>query len=182
MDLLLDRLPTPIGTILLVCGGDALRALDFGDGESRLHRWLRRRYGACRVAPEKAPAAIRHRLEEYFEGRFESLDHIPVDAAGTAFQQLVWSAMREIPAGTTVTYGQLARRIGHPGSSRAVGMASGSNPVPIVVPCHRVIGADGALTGYGGGLDRKRWLLAHEGAPAGRAEQGRLLGREGGAA
>ena len=107
---------------------------------------------------------------------------MPVEAAGTAFQQLVQSALREIPAGTTVTYGQLARRIGHPGSSRAVGMASGSNPVPIVVPCHRVIGANGALTGYGGGLDRKRWLLAHEGAPAGRAEQGRLLGREGGAA
>ena len=107
---------------------------------------------------------------------------MPVEAAGTAFQQLVRSALREIPAGTTVTYRQLARHIGHPGSSRAVGMASGSNPVPMVVPCHRVIGADGALTGDGGGLDRKRWLLAHEGAPAGRAEQGRLLGREGGAA
>ena len=181
MDLLLDRLPTPIGTILLVCAGDALCALDFGDGESRLHRWLGRHYGAYRLAPERAPAAIRHRLGEYFEGRFESLEHVPVEAAGTAFQQRVWSALREIPAGTTVTYGQLARRIGHPGSSRAVGMASGSNPVPIVVPCHRVIGANGALIGYGGGLDRKRWLLAHEGAPAARAEQRRLLGQEGGA-
>jgi methylated-DNA-[protein]-cysteine S-methyltransferase len=140
MDLLLDRLPTPIGTILLVCDGDALRALDFGDSESRLHRWLGRHYGAYRLAPERAPATIRHRLGEYFEGGFESLDHIPVAAGGTAFQRLVWSALREIPAGATVSYGQLARRIGHPASSRAVGTASGSNPVPIVVPCHRVIG------------------------------------------
>jgi methylated-DNA-[protein]-cysteine S-methyltransferase len=162
MVLLLDRLPSPVGPIVLVCGGEALRALSFGDDEGHLRPWLVRHYGEHRLAPERAPATIRHRIEEYFEGHLEALDRVPVETAGTPFQTLVWSALREIPAGTTVTYGQLAARIGKPRSSRAVGMANGSNPVAIVVPCHRVIGADGTLTGYGGGLDRKRWLLAHE--------------------
>ena len=162
MDLSLDRLPSPIGTILLVCGGDALRALDFGDDEDRMRRLLDRHYRKCRLALGRAPAAIRTRIEGYFEGEFKSLDRVPVETGGTPFQRLVWSALREVPAGTTVTYGHVATRIGRPQATRAVGMANASNPVPIVVPCHRVIGANGALTGYGGGLDRKRWLLAHE--------------------
>lgn len=170
MDLLLDRLPSPIGTIVLICDGGALRALDFGEDEGRVRRWLGRHYGECRLLPGRAPAAIRNRIEEYFEGRLESLDQVPVDTVGTPFQKLVWSALREIPVGTTVTYGKLAARIGHLRSSRAVGMATGSNPVAIVVPCHRVIGANGTLTGYGGGLDRKRWLLAHERALLARPE------------
>lgn len=170
MDLLLDRLPSPVGTLVLVCGGDAVRALGFGDDEGRMRHWLDRQYGGDRVACGRAPAAIRHRIEEYFDGHLGSLDHVPVEAAGTPFQRLVWSALREIPAGTTMSYGQVAARIGKPRSSRAVGMANGSNPVAIVVPCHRVIGATGALTGYGGGLDRKRWLLAHERALAARVE------------
>ena len=168
MDLLLDRLPSPIGTMVLVCGGGALRAVHFDGDEGWMRRWLGRQYGPYRLVPGRAPAAIRGRVEAYFEGHLESLDQVPVETAGTPFQKMVWSALRTIPVGTTVTYGQLAARIGKPGSSRAVGMANGSNPVPIVVPCHRVIGANGALTGYGGGLDRKRWLLAHERAlPAG---------------
>lgn len=170
MDLSLDRLPSPIGTILLVCAGDALRALDFGDDEDRMRRLLDRHYREYRLAPGRAPAAIRARIEGYFEGEFKSLDRVPVETGGTPFQRLVWSALREVPAGTTVTYGHLAVRIGRPRATRAVGMANGSNPVPIVVPCHRVIGANGALTGYGGGLDRKRWLLAHERALLARAE------------
>lgn len=162
MELLLDRLPSPVGTIVLVCGGATLRALSFRDDEGQLRRWLDRHYGAYRLTSARAPAPIRHPIEEYFEGSLAALDRVPVEAAGTPFQTLVWSALRQIPAGTTVTYRQLAARIGKPRSSRAVGMANGSNPVAIVVPCHRVIGANGALTGYGGGLERKRWLLAHE--------------------
>lgn len=170
MVLLLDRLPSPIGPIVLVCCGEALRALSFGDDEGHLRPWLARHYGEDRLAPGRAPAAIRHRIEEYFEGRLDALDRVPVETAGTPFQKLVWSALREIPAGATVSYGQLAARVGKPRSSRAVGMANGSNPVAIVVPCHRVIGADGTLTGYGGGIDRKRWLLAHERARLLRTE------------
>jgi methylated-DNA-[protein]-cysteine S-methyltransferase len=162
MDLLLDRLPSPIGTITLVCGGGALRGVHFQGDEGWMRGWLGRQYGRYRLEPGTAPAAIRGRVEAYFDGDLEALDQVPVEIAGTPFQQMVWWALRTIPAGTTVTYGQLAARIGKPGSSRAVGMANGSNPVPIVVPCHRVIGANGTLTGYGGGLDRKRWLLAHE--------------------
>ena len=171
MDLLVDRLPTPIGRLILVCGGDALRALDFGDEEGDVRRWLDRHYGAYRLMGGRAPTAFRQGIEEYFEGRLDSLDDVPVEAAGTSFQRVVWSAMRKIPPGATVTYGQLAGRIGKPQSSRAVGAASGSNPVPVVVPCHRVVGANGGLTGYGGGLDRKRWLLAHEGALGAWTEQ-----------
>ena len=127
-----------------------------------MRRWLGRQYGPYRLASGAAPAQIRGPIEAYFAGHLESLNDVPVELTGTRFQQLVWSALRAIPAGATTTYGELAARIGRPGSSRAVGMANGSNPVPIVVPCHRVIGANGALTGYGGGLERKRWLLAHE--------------------
>lgn len=162
MDLLLDRLRSPIGTLVLVCGGGVLRAAAFDGDQGWMRRWLGRQYGQYRLTPGTAPASIRGRIEAYFDGHLESLDEVPVETAGTPFQTMVWSALRAIPVGTTVTYGQLAARIGKPRSSRAVGMASGSNPVPIVVPCHRVIGADGSLTGYGGGLDRKRWLLAHE--------------------
>lgn len=162
MVLLLDRLRSPIGPIVLVCGDEALRALSFGDEEGHLRPWLARHHGGHRLMSGRAPAAIRHRIDEYFDGRLEALGLVPVEMAGTPFQTMVWSALREIPAGSTVSYGQVAVRIGKPRARRAVGMANGSNPVAIVVPCHRVIGADGTLTGYGGGLDRKRWLLAHE--------------------
>jgi methylated-DNA-[protein]-cysteine S-methyltransferase len=162
MDLFIDRINSPIGRILLIWEGAVLRALDFSDYEPRLERLLRSHYGSFRLAPGHAPAEIEAPIEAYFDGDLMAIDSVRVQTGGTPFQRQVWAALREIPAGKTTTYGELAKRIGRPGACRAVGMANGSNPVGIVVPCHRVIGADGTLTGYGGGLDRKRWLLAHE--------------------
>jgi methylated-DNA-[protein]-cysteine S-methyltransferase len=114
----------------------------------------------------RAPAAIRNAIDDYFAGDLDAIDAIAVRLHGTQFQRQVWTALRDIPVGTTISYKELATRIGRPTATRAVGLANGSNPVAIVVPCHRVIGANGTLTGYGGGLDRKRWLLAHERAAA----------------
>jgi methylated-DNA-[protein]-cysteine S-methyltransferase len=108
-------------------------------------------------------AAIKEQLEAYFAGSLTHFD-IPVRMDGTDFQRRVWAHLQDIPYGETISYGELARHVGHPKASRAVGLANGRNPVTIIVPCHRVIGANGALTGYGGGLDRKTWLLDHEAA------------------
>jgi len=153
-----SRFDTPVGALRVVCDDQGrLRALEFTDRESRVRRWL--------DAPHvegSTPSAIRTALCRYFEGDIDALSSLPTHAVGTEFQQKVWSALREIPPGTTTSYGALARRIGSPGASRAVGLANGSNPIGLVVPCHRVIGANGTLTGYGGGLERKRWLLDHE--------------------
>ncbi|HKV44869.1 MAG TPA: methylated-DNA--[protein]-cysteine S-methyltransferase [bacterium] len=162
MDLFVDRMPSPIGALLLVWQSSTLRALSFDDREERLRRWLRLHYGVLRLATERAPEVIRAPIGAYFYGEITAIDRILVHAHGTPFQRQVWAALREIPAGSTTTYGALAVRLGRSGASRAVGLANGSNPVAIVVPCHRVIGANGALTGYGGGIDRKRWLLEHE--------------------
>jgi methylated-DNA-[protein]-cysteine S-methyltransferase len=162
-----DRIPSPVGMIALVWDEDhALRALDFDDYEERMQRLLRRHYGACTLTPAAAPSALRAALTAFFEGDCDAITRIAVRTNGTAFQRRVWEALRGIPAGRTTTYGELAARIGAPTASRAVGLANGSNPIAIVVPCHRVIGANGALTGYGGGLARKRWLLEHERAVA----------------
>jgi len=165
--LLLSRFAAPVGTILLVHDdAHVLRALDFGDYEDRMHRLLRLHYGPITLADAPAPLRTTQALQRYFEGDFDALAAIPVATGGTAFQRSVWAALRTIPAGHTATYGALARQLGSPGASRAVGLANGANPVAIVVPCHRVIGANGALTGFGGGLPRKQWLLEHEGAQA----------------
>ena len=162
--LLLDRIGSPIGTTLLVTDERGLlRALDFEDYEPRMHRLLRLHYGAAIPVPGRAPGAIRDGLSAYFAGDLSALDPIAVATAGTAFQREVWAALRRIPAGQTLSYGGLATRLGRPKAMRAVGMANGANPIGIVVPCHRVIGADASLTGYGGGIARKRWLLEHEG-------------------
>lgn len=163
MELKIDRFPSPIGLIVLVSDEAALRALDFEDYEERMHRLLRLHYGAYSLTPARTPDSIRGPIEAYFEGDLAALARVPVETGGTAFQRKVWAALRQIPAGTTMTYGQLAAATGSPSASRAVGLANGSNPAAIVVPCHRVVGANGALTGYAGGTDRKRWLLAHEG-------------------
>ncbi|HEY6434849.1 MAG TPA: methylated-DNA--[protein]-cysteine S-methyltransferase [Acetobacteraceae bacterium] len=162
MKLFLERVPSPIGTILLVSDEDALRALDFEDCEHRMHQLLRRYYGPYTLAPDRAPGEASGRLAAYFAGDMVALDSIPTRTAGTDFQRRVWAALRCIPPGTTTTYGRLAARIGAPLASRAVGLANGANPIALVVPCHRVIGADSSLTGYGGGLTRKAWLLRHE--------------------
>jgi methylated-DNA-[protein]-cysteine S-methyltransferase len=161
----LDRMTTPLGTMLVVTDNDGrLRALDWSDYEERLQRLLQRHYGIGKFLLHEghAPEAVRDALERYFDGDIGALDTIPVETAGTPFQREVWAALRAIPAGTTVSYGTLAQEIGRPKAVRAVGLANGANPIGIVVPCHRVIGANAALTGYAGGLERKRWLLEHE--------------------
>jgi methylated-DNA-[protein]-cysteine S-methyltransferase len=142
---------------------DVLRAIQFGDHKSRLEHALQHYYRDDYTLEEgKAPVSIKRALEAYFEGKVEALDGLKTATGGTAFQRDVWKALRTIPAGTTMSYGELARKVGRKGASRAVGAANGANPIPIVVPCHRVIGADGSLTGFGGGLAHKRWLLEHE--------------------
>lgn len=174
-DFCLARLPSPLGTLLVV-HDDArtLRALDFQDHAPRLHRLLGLHYGQAgrdfTLLEGDAPAVSREALAAYFEGRLAALDLIPVQTGGTDFQRIVWAALRQIAVGTTVSYGELAARIGRPTAVRAVGLANGANPIGVVVPCHRVIGANASLTGYAGGVERKRWLLEHEGAvPGARA-------------
>jgi methylated-DNA-[protein]-cysteine S-methyltransferase len=169
MNLILDRVPSPIGTILLVSDGENLRALDFEDYEDRMHRLLRRHYGAYTATPDRAAGDVNLRIAAYFEGDVTALDDIPVQTNGSKFQRQVWTALRSIPPGTTTTYGQLAAAIGAPTASRAVGLANGANPIALVVPCHRVIGANRSLTGYAGGLARKAWLLRHEAEAGGGA-------------
>jgi methylated-DNA-[protein]-cysteine S-methyltransferase len=124
-----------------------------------------RKNGAWRTGGWKrddaALSEARAQLQAYFAGELRGFE-LPLAAEGTPFQQRVWRALCDIPYGETISYGELARRIGQPAAARAVGLANGQNPIAIVVPCHRVIGANGSLTGYGGGLERKRWLLAHE--------------------
>ncbi len=163
----LERIPTSIGVLIsLTDEQDFLRVLEWEECESRLPRVLRLHYGAngTEVSETREPSRVRQQLEAYFAGELSAIDSIHVETGGTPFQREVWSALRRIPAGRTTTYGELATQINRPAAVRAVGLANGSNPIPIVVPCHRVIGADTSLTGYGGGLHRKQWLLVHEGA------------------
>ena len=161
--LFLDRAPSPIGELLIVTDeAGVLRALDFHDYEHRLDRLLTTHYGPLRPEPGAALVAVRQAITAYFAGELDALNTLAWATNGTAFQHAVWTALCEIPAGQTITYSELARRAGRPLAVRAAGHANGSNPLSIVAPCHRVIGMDGALTGYGGGVDRKRWLLAHE--------------------
>ncbi len=166
-DLTFSRIDTgidPLGTLLLVSGGGRLLALDFEGYEARMRALLARRFGRPPALAEgPAPADAAARLQDYLAGDHAAVDGIAVDTGGSEFRRAVWAALRTIPHGRTMTYGALAARLGRPTASRAVGHANSLNPVAIVVPCHRVIGADASLTGYAGGLARKRWLLAHEG-------------------
>jgi methylated-DNA-[protein]-cysteine S-methyltransferase len=159
---------SPIGTVFIVTDGRSLCGLDFDQPGERLLRLLRRRFGAVNLAPAKDPLGAASRTRDYFAGRLAALDDLPLDGGGTPFQASVWKALRDIPCGTTTTYGSLAASLGKPAAMRAVGLANGANPIAIAVPCHRVIGSDGTLTGYGGGLWRKRWLLRHEGVSVDR--------------
>jgi len=165
----INPVKSPVGTMLLIHDlEERLRALDFHDFETRMRQLLRLHYGKDGgdfvLKSRETPAAIGRALAGYFAGDLTAIDAIPVATVGTSFQREVWAALRGIRPGTTLTYGALARKLGRPNSARAVGLANGANPIAIVVPCHRVIGADASLTGYGGGVDRTRWLLAHEGA------------------
>jgi methylated-DNA-[protein]-cysteine S-methyltransferase len=149
---------SPIGPLLLTTDGEALTAIYMdlpGEPSLEMKGWV------CDAGAGALPETVRQ-LGEYFAGSRREFD-LPMRLAGTEFQQRVWRHLSDIRYGETLSYGELARRIGNPNASRAVGLANGRNPIPILVPCHRVIGADGSLTGYGGGLERKRWLLAHEG-------------------
>ncbi len=161
----IDRIASPLGTLLVVCDdAGRLRALDFHDYEPRMQRLLHMHYGerGFELTTGRAPAVVADALAAFFAGALHAIESIEVRTGGTAFQRRVWGALRQIPAGVTHSYGELARAIGKPSAARAVGLANGANPVVIVVPCHRVIGADGSLTGFGGGIERKRWLLEHE--------------------
>jgi len=152
---------SPIGRLLLTSDGSALTGLYMEPSRE----WQSIGAGAGDATAWPLPEAVLQ-LEEYFAGERCAFD-LPLRPQGSAFQRRVWDALTEIPYGQTLSYGELARRIDNPGAARAVGLANNRNPVSIVVPCHRVIGADGSLTGYGGGLERKRWLLAHEGPQLG---------------
>jgi methylated-DNA-[protein]-cysteine S-methyltransferase len=160
----LDRLKTPIGTALLVTDTDGvLRALDWEDYEPRMKELLRLQYGPVVLKDARSPQNIRTALAGYFKGDLDRLNTIKWRIAGTPFQRKVWTALPTIPPGQTMSYGALAARLDMPRAIRAVGHANGTNPISVVLPCHRLIGANGSLTGYGGGIERKRWLLEHEG-------------------
>jgi methylated-DNA-[protein]-cysteine S-methyltransferase len=159
----IDKLNTKIGQILIVSDGTALCALDFADYESRMVKLLEKRYGSVQWCEQINPQGFSDRIQAYFAGEFDSLEAIPVNPGGTPFQQQVWLMLRSIPAGVVMTYGELAAKLGKPTACRAVGMTNSRNPIAIVLPCHRVIGANATLTGYAGGLERKQWLLQHEG-------------------
>ncbi len=163
-----DQLETPIGTMRIVADTEQrLRLAFFADDDRPVLSELSRYYGAHGFTLEPAPRTLTATvaLARYFKGDLDAIDEIPVETAGTPFQRAVWQALRTIPCGSTLSYGKLAQNIGQPDAVRAVGAANGANPVAVVVPCHRVIGASGSLTGYGGGIARKRWLLDHETRP-----------------
>jgi methylated-DNA-[protein]-cysteine S-methyltransferase len=159
--LALDEMETPIGRLGIVLDADgAVVALDWMDHEGRMRAMLEKR-GAAAI-DRRSAGDIGGRLQRYFAGEIEVLDDVQVSLAGTPFQLRVWEALRNVRPGRTTSYGLLATALGQPTAARAVGLANSQNPVSIIVPCHRVIGSGGALTGYAGGLARKRWLLDHE--------------------
>lgn len=173
MPLVLSRetLMSPIGTLVVLTDAEGrLRVADFDDYQDRTAQLLDRGYGrgGWSVSMAAKPSPALRALADYFDGDLTGIDGIETATAGTVLQRAVWAALRAVPPGTTESYGALAARIGHPRAVRPVGAANGANPICIVVPCHRVVGANGTLTGYGGGLERKRWLLEHEARHAGK--------------
>lgn len=166
MKILIVKLDSPLGPIHAAVRAGALVALGFEEQWPGLLREVRERFPGAAFEPGRAPAALALAFERYWEGDARALDALAADPGGTAFQRRVWAELRGIPAGATASYAEIARRVGAPEAVRAVGAANGRNPVALVIPCHRVIGADGSLTGYAGGLERKRRLLEHEGALA----------------
>jgi len=160
-----ERFNTPTGRIVIVTDDeDRLRGVNWEDHEERLRQWLLGHYRdpAIRLCERRGRSSARHALDAYFEGDLDAIGNVSTFTTGTDFQREVWAELRRIPVGRTTSYGALAAKLGRPSAARAVGLANGANPIAIVVPCHRVVGANASLTGYGGGIDRKRWLLAHE--------------------
>ena len=163
--LILSWIDSPIGPLALACdGAGVVRGVSFGDG---LIKAMRREYPAATLSDGEAPPAVARELAAYFDGDREALNRVPWSLHGAAsdgFQPRVWKALAEVPAGVTISYGEMAKRAGEPGAAQAAGVALNRNPIPLILACHRVVGADGSLTGFGGGLERKGWLLRHEGA------------------
>ena len=158
-----DRLDTPIGDLLVAVTDEGHLVATYFAAPDDPHALLARAAGSnVQLRTQTDPGGCCTSLRAYFAGHLDAIETVPAAPVGTPFQRAVWTALRTIPCGSTTSYGALARQLGRPAASRAVGLANGANPVSIVIPCHRVIGANGSLTGYGGGLDRKRWLLAHE--------------------
>ncbi len=163
--LILSWVESPIGPLALACdAAGAVRGVSFGDG---LIKAMRREYPGAALSDGETPAAVARALAAYFDGDCEALNRVPWSLEGAAsdgFQPRVWKALAEVPAGVTISYGEMARRAGEPGAAQAAGVALNRTPIPLILACHRVVGADGSLTGFGGGLERKGWLLRHEGA------------------
>jgi methylated-DNA-[protein]-cysteine S-methyltransferase len=162
--ILSDEMPTPIGPMTVLAREGVMLFLEFSDAGDRVEREMKARFGNAELVPTKNPFGFSERITNYFAGDLATIDTIPVDGGGTDFQRRVWAELRKIPCGDTISYGELASRLGDRNAMRAVGLANGRNPIAVVVPCHRVIGANGSMTGYGGGIARKEWLLRHEGA------------------
>lgn len=164
---LIDRADTPVGEMIIVADEQGrMRALGWSDLEERLTGPLVILYrkSGYTLTPKRDPGGLTTAMRRYFAGDLAIIDTLPIETGGTPFQRAAWSALRKVPCGTTRTYAEHARLIGKPAAIRAVGTANGANPISVVVPCHRLVGADGSLVKYGGGLKRKEWLLAHEGA------------------
>ncbi|WP_439471521.1 methylated-DNA--[protein]-cysteine S-methyltransferase [Brevundimonas sp.] len=166
MILSLSILPSPVGPLAVACDAEGrLRGVSFGEG---LERVMRREYPGAALTEGETPTAVRDGLEAYFADDQAALGRVPWSLEGAVaadgFQARVWRALAEIPPGLTISYGEMAKRAGEPGAAQAAGVALNRNPIALVLPCHRVVGADGAMVGFGGGLERKTWLLRHEGA------------------
>jgi methylated-DNA-[protein]-cysteine S-methyltransferase len=159
----LATVASPIGPLTVAANGSAVCLLHLGSATAQVRGVIARWYPGETIQQRRDPGGAVSVLKRYFKGDLASLDEVEVELHGTTFQQRVWKALRSVPAGTTASYADLAKRVGAAAAVRAVGAANGANPVAIVLPCHRIIGSNGSLTGYGGGLESKRWLLNHEG-------------------
>lgn len=160
----IETIPTPVGDFTIAMRNGAVSAAEFTSGSGHLEATLKKRFGGVQLTSDNPGSDAAAAVRRYFGGELKALENIAVDQAGTIFQMKVWNALRAIPVGETRSYGQIAKTVDAPKAFRAVGMANNRNPIALIVPCHRVIGADGGLTGYAGGLELKEWLLAHEGA------------------
>jgi methylated-DNA-[protein]-cysteine S-methyltransferase len=158
---------SPIGPLTIAARGSRVCLVHFGPASSYVETSIAKWYPGTPIARDTDPSGAEQIFSRYFDGDLQSLDEVDVELHGTPFQQGVWTALRDVRVGTTSTYADLAKRVGSPSAVRAVGAANGANPVAVVLPCHRIIGTNGSLTGYGGGLQRKRWLLDHEGVTRG---------------
>jgi methylated-DNA-[protein]-cysteine S-methyltransferase len=174
----LATIDSPVGKLTIAARGSRVSLVHFGDATDWVRSSLQSWYPGCAIESASDPAGAVSVLRRYFDGDVGCLDEVEVDLHGTPFQQRVWIALRTVTVGTTLSYAELARRVGSPTAVRAVGAANGANPVAVVLPCHRIIGSDGSLTGYGGGLERKRWLLDHEGANRSAADAQRYFAFE----